>query len=87
LADDLHGLIHFESHLANFREHLEVEVSKLTSSAQALTETKGWWDRPHQARQFGKPRTQRADSAAIAYHALTLQGNSMLPTAAVANIN
>jgi hypothetical protein len=42
-ADDLAGLQHFESHLATFREHLEVEVGKLTTNAQALTEHRGWW--------------------------------------------
>lgn len=51
-SDDLEGLRHFESHLATFREHLEVEVGKLTINAQMLTESKGWWDN---AQQVGAP--------------------------------
>ncbi|KAF6266101.1 hypothetical protein COO60DRAFT_1697459 [Scenedesmus sp. NREL 46B-D3] len=47
-TDDLAGLQHFESHLATFREHLEVEVGKLTLNAQALTENTGWWDNTQQ---------------------------------------
>jgi hypothetical protein len=42
------GLHHFESHLGAFREHLEVEVSRMTAAAQQLTETQGWWSDPQQ---------------------------------------
>lgn len=46
---------HFESHLQAFREHLEVEVSRLTAAAQQLTESSGWWDNPHQVGGAGYP--------------------------------
>lgn len=42
------GVRHFESHLGAFREHLEVEVSRITAAAQQLTETRGWWEHPQQ---------------------------------------
>ncbi|WIA16094.1 hypothetical protein OEZ85_012817 [Tetradesmus obliquus] len=53
-TDDLAGLRHFESHLATFREHLEVEVGKLTVNAQALTEGRGWWDNAQQVRWLNR---------------------------------
>ncbi|KAF8059455.1 Pdk2 [Scenedesmus sp. PABB004] len=53
-TDDLEGLRHFESHLGTFKEHLEVEVGRLTSGAQALTETLGWWDDRQQVRHLNR---------------------------------
>lgn len=47
-AGRIAGVHHFESHLGAFREHLEVEVSRLTAAAQQLTEEPGWWDNPGQ---------------------------------------
>lgn len=48
------GLHHFESHLGAFREHLEVEVSRMTAAAQQLTETQGWWSDPQQVRWLNR---------------------------------
>lgn len=42
-AGDVSGLHHFESHLAAFRDHLELEVGKLVTSAQQLTDDSNWW--------------------------------------------
>lgn len=50
-AGNVAGVQHFESHLATFREHLEVEVSRLTAAAQQLTELQGWWEDPQQVAQ------------------------------------
>eukprot|EP00879_Flechtneria_rotunda_P032280 GHRR01035460.1.p1 GENE.GHRR01035460.1~~GHRR01035460.1.p1 ORF type:complete len:229 (+),score=46.66 GHRR01035460.1:210-896(+) len=47
-TDDLQGLSHLEAHLAAFRQHLEVEVGKLTTTAQSLTENSHWWDNKKQ---------------------------------------
>jgi len=53
------GLCRFDAHLAEFREHLEVEVSRLTASAQALTAHRGWWDNTQQVREGGGRREER----------------------------
>jgi hypothetical protein len=47
-AGSVAAVHHFESHLGAFREHLEVEVSRLTAAAQQLTEQGEWWDNPSQ---------------------------------------
>lgn len=59
-AGDAAGLDHFESHLATFREHLEVEVTRLTFAAQQLTEQQDWWDSEPQVSEIvrGKCETE-----------------------------
>lgn len=56
-AGDLSGLQHFESHLATFREHLELEVGKLVTNAQQLTDDNNWWTNTD---QVGLPPQQCA---------------------------
>ena len=64
-AGDAPGLSRFEAHLSEFREHLEVEVCRLTAAAQQLTEHKGWWDQPQQVGETtATPTLQQADAGA-----------------------
>jgi len=43
-TSDLKGLLHFESHLAGFKERVEGELARLMAGAQGLAHAGGWFD-------------------------------------------